>query len=161
MNALPFTKQRHGVDGHSQQQLSPIHQVPINKLNKPQGPNAHAYKAQLERYSVQRSPLEQPNVEEQEENSGEKAQPDSPPDTSALRHAQHAVHIPAEPYAGTLERILEGVQVCSIANFVADGYRHLEHGEISTWPYNRDCLLSSQKARENSGNCLHLSASSL
>lgn len=67
------------------------------------------YEAQHERDATAYSPLEQPNIEEQEENSGEKAQPDFPPDTSTLRHAQHAVHIPAEPYTGALEGILKGV----------------------------------------------------
>lgn len=81
---------------------------------------------QLERTAIAYTSLEQPNIEEQEENSSEKAQPDFPPDTSTLRHAQHAGHVPAESYTGALEGILEGVQVCGIADFVADGYRHLK-----------------------------------
>lgn len=54
-------------------------------------------------------PLEYPHIEEKEENSGEKAQPDLPPYTSTLRHAQHAIHIPAELYPGALEGVFEGI----------------------------------------------------
>lgn len=97
--------------------------------------------------------LKQPHIKEQEEHSGEKAQPDFPPDAGALRHAQHAGHVPAESYSRTLEGVLEGIEVCCVANFIADSYCHLEPGDVgvSVWPRKRGWAGLSAPIRSAAG----------
>lgn len=71
---------------------------------------------------VSRAPLKKPDVDEQQEDKGEEAQPHSPSDTSPLGHSQHAVHRPAESIPCAFEVVIhlfgEGG---AVANLAANG----------------------------------------
>lgn len=66
--------------------------------------------------------LEQPDVPEQDDDGGEKGQPDLPADASALSHAKHAIHCAAQTHAGAVERVVHLLgESGRIADFVSDG----------------------------------------
>lgn len=58
-------------------------------------------------FAYRNTKLCNPYIEEQQKNRRKESQPDLPPDPRALRHAQHAVHVPLDPRSRVLEGVVE------------------------------------------------------
>lgn len=71
-------------------------------------------------------PSEQPDVGEEQDDGGEEAEPDLPPDAGPLGHEEHAVHGAAEAQARLVERVVHLLgQGARVADLVADRRSHL------------------------------------